>query len=397
MNQGESVQTRSVTDAFATHEWASVTDLAPYLSAGWRELILRPDDPAGPSAAVSNWRYRSPLDTKADDAYPAEGPAGSDPAMLVEQLLRPGDIDRAVLGYDDGLLATAHANHYLARLMARAANEWTVDRWLSADERLHALILVATALPEHAAAEIRRAGRHPRMVGVSLGANGLARPFGHPVYHPIYEAAVELDLPVVIQVGSDAATDLLTKPVAGGLPATHAEYSALGFQAPATHVASMIGQGVFDLFPTLRVLLVAGGLTWIPAYLWRFDYWHHMNGRETPWLSQLPSEYFLEHVGVTTYDAERAATPEQLAQALGAMPGIERSLVYASGYPSALSARPAQVAQRLPEAWHDALFAGNAERVFRWPGSPRTVARREPISPMALAEPALAVSSPEGR
>ena len=279
----------------------------------------------------------------------------------------------------------------------RAGNEWTADHWLAADERLHALILVATALPEHAAAEIRRAGQDPRMVGVSLGANGLGRPFGHPVYHPIYEAAVELDLPVVIQVGSDAATDQLTKPVAGGLPSTHAEYTALGSHALATHVASLIGQGVFDLFPTLRVLLVAGGLTWIPGYLWRFDYWHHMNGRETPWLSQLPSEYFLEHVSVTTYDAERTPTPEQLAQALGALPGLERSLVYASGYPSATAARPADAAARLPAGWHDALFRENAQRLFRWPGDPRTVARREPISATALAEPAFALSSPEGR
>lgn len=374
-----------VTDACAFHEWPSIHALAPYMSAGWQELILRPDDPAGPNRAVSNWRYRSPVDPKADHAYPASGPAGSSPELLVSQLLGDGSRQRVVLGYDDGILATAHANHYLARLMARAANEWTIEHWLPYDERLHGMILVATVLPEEAAAEIRRVGENERMVAVALGANGLSRPFGHPVYHPIYEAASDLGLPIVIQVGSDGATDSLTKPVAGGLPATYAEAKALGAQPLMTHVASLIGQGVFDLFPDLKVMLVGGGAAWIPAYLWRFDYWFHVNGREAPWLRMLPSAYFHDHVLVSTYTLEAPPEDAQLEALLTTVPNIERALVYTSCYPNADAESPAQLARRLPGDWHESVFAGNAERFFRWPGAARAGERRA-VDPRAFAE-----------
>ena len=365
----------AVVDASVFHEWPTIGALGPYMSAGWRELILRPDDPAGPNRAQSNWRHRSPHDIKAADAYPDSGPAGSSPELLIQQLFDDGSPARVVLGYDEGLLATAHANHYLARVMARAANDWTAEEWLGRDARLHGLILVATSLPDEAAAEIRRVGQDERMVGVALGANGLSRPFGHPVYHPIYEAAAELGLPLVLQVGSDSATDALTKPVAGGLPATYAEANALGAQPLMTHVASMIGQGVFDRFPGLQVLLVGGGAAWIPAYLWRFDYWFHVNGREVPWLRMLPSEYFQEHVRVSTYSLEAPPGAGQLEALLTTVPKIEQSLVYASCYPNADAESPADLASRLPEAWHDAVLNGNAERFFRWPGKARSSIR----------------------
>lgn len=389
------MRTEEVIDACVFHEWASVRDLAPYMSAGWRELILRPGDPAGPNQAVSNWRYRSPIDPKSSGAYPASGPAGSSPELLIQQVLDEGGRSRAVLAFDEGLLATAHANHYLARLMTRAANDWTVEHWLSRDRRLHALILVSTALPDQAAAEVRRLGDHEQMVGVALGANGLSRPFGHPVYHPIYEAAAELGLPVVIQVGSDAATDMLTKPVAGGLPATYAEYKVLGVHPSMTHVASMIGQGVFDLFPSLKVLLVGGGATWIPAYLWRFDYWFHINGREAPWLTRLPSEYFLEHVRVATYSLERPPEPTQLTAALTSVPGIERSLVYASCYPNADGESPEECASRLPSEWRAAVLEQNARDLFRWPGAARpTAAPARDIRTSLIEQAAPALPTP---
>jgi len=80
--------------------------------------------------------------------------------------------------------------------------------------------------------------------------NGLGKPFGHPVYHPIYAAAAEASLPVAIHLGGDAVPDTLTHPTAGGLPSTYAEFRVVGAQALMTHLVSLIGQGVFELFPT---------------------------------------------------------------------------------------------------------------------------------------------------
>lgn len=364
-------------DACAFHEWPSLLALRPYLGEGWRELILRPHDPLGPAMVQSAWTYqRHPLGAKATSAFPPDGPPGSDLALLRRQVLDEGGRGRVVLGYDEGILSTVFPNFYIAREIARAANDWTVAEWLERDERMYGTVLVSTVLPDDAAAEIRRAGAHERMVAVALGCNGLGRGFGHPVYRPIHEAAVEMGLPLVLQVGSDAASDQIAPPVAGGLPATHGEYRAHAVHSHMSHIASLVTHGVFERYPTLKLLLVGGGAAWIPGYLWRLDYWYKSTERELPWLSKLPSEYFLESVRVSTYQLESASDPSRVKAALEALPGLDRVLTYASCYPNADAEGPDAIAARVPEAWHEAVFADNALSLFRWP-SPVAAAKSE--------------------
>ncbi len=249
----------------------------------------------------------------------------------------------------------------------RAVNDWTVDHWLSRDERLYAMLMVVTALPSEAAAEIRRAGRNERFVAIAMGANALSCPFGESVYYPIYEAASELGLPLVLQVGSELAASSATPPMAGGLASTYTEYRILAAQSLMVHVANMIIQGVFDQFPTLKLLLVGGGASWVPAYLWRLNYWFKVERREAPWLKALPSEYFARHVRLTTYTLESPLRAEMLTAALQTLPWIDKSLLYASGYPNDDSEDATAIRQRLPVSWGSRVFSQNARDFFRWP------------------------------
>src|SRR5262249_477227 len=150
-------------------------------------------------------------------------------------------------------------------------------------------VLISSALPEEAAKEVRRAGRNPQMVGVHLSTNVLGKPFGHPIYHPIHEAASELGLPIVIQAGSDGGTDLFTAPVGGGPAATYGEYRALGAAVLTAHVMSLICQGVFEKYRGLHLLIVGGGIAWIPYALWRADFRINSAPQEIPWLRKKPS------------------------------------------------------------------------------------------------------------
>jgi predicted TIM-barrel fold metal-dependent hydrolase len=379
----------AVIDGCVFHEWPSTAALAPYLSEAWHELLIRPGDIAGPVVGKSQWLYQDPDGPKLASAYPEKGPPGSDRQLLCRQLLDSGERSRLVLGYDDGLLTTAFANHYVARTLVAAANDWTAVEWLDQDDRLYGLVLITNALPDEAAAEIRRSGRHSQMVGVAMGANALGRPFGHPIYHPIYAAAEDMGLPIVIQVGSETAGDLVTPPVSGGMPATFGEYRAMSMHGHMTHVATMIMQGVFELFPKLQVLLVGGGCAWIPGYLWRLDYFYKNDDQEVPWLRRLPSEYFVDHFRVSTYSLEEPADPSRLHQLLEAMPRFDELIVYTSGYPNSDSRSPAQIDRLLPRNWHDRVFRDNATRLFRWsdatpePNRPaierRSILEAEPI------------------
>jgi predicted TIM-barrel fold metal-dependent hydrolase len=335
------------------------------MEPAWAELVTRQGDRGGPLRLATNWLYRNPLHgNKAASAYPPRGAPGSDRDMVAGL---PGE--RLVLGYEEGLLATGFAYHYFARTAIRAANDWTVDQWLNYDPRFYGLVLVATGMPEEAAAEIRRVGTHERMVGIALGANGLGLPFGHPAYHPIYEAASELSLPIVLQVGSDAMTDMITPPVAGGLPSTYAEYKVLGGQPLMTHAVSLITEGVFDRHPNLRVLLLGCGAAWLPGYLWRMDYWGKTNRLEAPWMQMPPSEYFMKHMRITTYGLEWPREPERLIRALSTIPNVEDILLYASGYPNSDFDAADEVAAKLPEAWRARVMYENADDFFRWPAT----------------------------
>jgi predicted TIM-barrel fold metal-dependent hydrolase len=362
-----------VIDGCVFHDWTSATELFPYLSEGWRETIARPGDLAGALKPVSSWLYPEPQmgALKPRDAWTYRT------YEALEQGVLKGNIrDRIVLGYSDGLLTTASPYHYLASALVTATNDWTIAEWLSKDERLYGMVLVYAGIPEHAATEIRRLGANRQMVAVAIGANGLGNLFGHPIYDPIYAAAAEVGLPIVIQIGSDAAADMGTEPIAGGLPTTFGEYRALSVQASMTHVASLITEGTFEKFPSLKVLILGGGVTWVPPYLWRLDYWFKTLERESPWLKKLPSAYFAEHVRLSTYSLETVPTPGQLELALSALPGIERSIIYTSGAPATDALEPREVAARLPSGWHEGVFHDNAMGLFRWPDAALSVANR---------------------
>jgi predicted TIM-barrel fold metal-dependent hydrolase len=340
-----------------------------YMSRGWNEFLGEPDSLPGGGGAIPilpGFPYKRPEGDRLVDAAVDGAVPGSSYDVLREQLLDRVHATRVVLSYDEAMLTPATPNTHLAREVARAANDWTIDRWLSRDERLASLVLVPNQVATDAVSEIERVGGNSQMVGVLMSANGLNKPFGHPAYHPIYAAAAEHGLPIVVHTGGDAIAETLTAPAAGGLPATYAEYYVFQTQPLMTHLVSMIGQGVFERFPGLRVLFVGGGVSWLPSVVWRFDTEYMAYRREAPWVRRMPSDYVRDHVRIATYPLDAPAEPERLVRLLRAFPGIQDLLVYGSGYPSWDTDWPESVAERLPAEWHGKVLHENATEFFRW-------------------------------
>src|SRR5882724_8471924 len=116
---------RKVIDVCVFHEWTSTQDLAPYLSDGWRDLLLKPSGVAlvAVGEVRSNPLYVNPMGAKALSAYPDTGRVGSDFNILQRQMIEDGSRERIVLAFDEGLIAMAYSNHYVARVAAQAAND----------------------------------------------------------------------------------------------------------------------------------------------------------------------------------------------------------------------------------------------------------------------------------
>jgi len=87
-------------------------------------------------------------------------------------------------------------------------------------------------------------------------------------------------------------------------------------------------------------------------YLWTLDAWYRSADQEAPYLKKLPSEYFMEHVAVGTYDLETPPRAGDLATVLESMDGFEDVLVFASGTERDLSVS-VQAMEQLPAEWHE--------------------------------------------
>jgi hypothetical protein len=283
-----------------------------------------------------------------------------------EQLLDRFNIDRAVLTFGTPLDLANIPNPYFAAALARAANQWMIEEWLSADDRFYGSLIVANQLPDIAAQEIRRLGRHPKIAQVIMSSNGVGLPFGHPLFHPIYEAAVEMGLPVAIHAGGQGGINPC--PTASGPPSLYIEYHTLVTQGVMTTLVSLITEGVFEIFPRLRVILIEGGVAWVPAILWRFDALYkrskHLR-REIPWVKRLPSEYCRDHIRITTQPLEIPPNAAILAEALESIGGDE-ILLFATDYPHWDADEVKFISERLPRSWLPKIFRENAMKVYGW-------------------------------
>jgi uncharacterized protein len=132
-----------------------------------------------------------------------------------------------------------------------------------------------------------------------------------------------------------------------------------------SQLMSMIVEGVFDRFPTLRVACVESGWAWLPPFLWRFDKeWKGLR-REIPWSKRLPSEYVREHVRFTLQPIDGPTGRARMLHLIDQL-GSDELLMFSSDYPhrhssEGLEALPAG----LPEALAGRILSANAREHYR--------------------------------
>jgi predicted TIM-barrel fold metal-dependent hydrolase len=271
--------------------------------------------------------------------------------------------DVGILNPDDAITVSLMASPYRAAELARAHNEWIRERWLDPEPRFRGAIVCAAQDPLAAAAEIRRVAEDERFVQVVLGG-GSERPYGEPRYLPIFEAAAECSLPVAIHSGGEGL-GLAAPPGGAGAPTFYLEWHTLGSAGSImAHLVSLVANGVFERLPSLRVLLLEGGIAWLPGILWRLDTnWRGLR-MDTPWLERKPSEVVREHIRFTTQPLEHTDGHDEILfrslEAVGA-PGI---LCFASDYPHWDFDDPAFMLKRLPESWREPVMHGNAAALY---------------------------------
>ena len=163
--------------------------------------------------------------------------------------------------------------------------------------------------PEQAIAEIKRWASHPKMVQIAVPLQA-QRPYGNRDYLPVWQAAAEHGLPVLIQSDGGSSIDYWPSPV--GYYKLFLEYATLYPINFSYHLVSLIAEGVFDRLKDFKIIFGDGGADLLAPLIWRMDKDWRPTRSETPWNSQMPSDYLRSHVRFLSSRFEGPAARKRL-------------------------------------------------------------------------------------
>jgi len=229
-------------------------------------------------------------------------------------------------------------------------------------DRLSSVILVSGRDVPGSVAEVRRCGNENWPVGI-FPICPPEMSLDDPDWEPIWAVAQEYDLTVIIH------TFTMTVPYPPGVWDT---WNNVFLQRSASHVwnaqrnmAALIGAGVLDRYPELRLAPLECGHGWLASWGARLDELAEMCRHALPPLQHKPSEYIRGaqyHQSIQIYEGEQSL--HHAIEALG-----EDTLMFATDYPHSESWFPKSVevvlGWSLSEQVRRKLFWDNAVRCYR--------------------------------
>jgi predicted TIM-barrel fold metal-dependent hydrolase len=308
------------------HPVSTASQLAPYLATRWREYL-------------DTWGRRTrhegdllpPLRPGAarDDSVPPSGTPGSDPAFAAAQLLDTHDITLAILTNEMGMYPQTPTP--FGEALMRAENDWMKECWLDEDERWLAGVATHYESPDRAVAELARCLEMSDKFVEIVGSTRTERPLGDEKYWPLYEAVTHYGLPFAIHPGGTGTHQT----TGSGWPSYYFENHVNYPIGMFTHIASMIFEGIFDRWPTLRVVVLEGGWSWAIPFAWRLDNTWEVQRAEVPHLERRPSEYVSDHFWFSTQPMEEPTNPKWFARLYEHLEGsgLGDRLMFSSDYP----------------------------------------------------------------
>jgi len=345
---------RALIDCDFHNELDSIKDLYPYLSQRWRDHI----DSFGTRGPAGSY-YPRFMDHREDARPPSGRRSGSEVAHSRKDFLDPYNVAHATL--IPLTPAGRQMNSDLDAALATAVNDWQVAEWLDPEPRLRASMIVPVEDPSAAVAEIERRGNDKRFVQVQFPGRP-HEPMGRRKYWPIYEACAKYGLQVMSHAFGGNGN-----PITGaGWPSFYLEDHVGPAQAMQANVISMVAEGVFERFPTLKLVSVENGFAWVPSLMWRMDSaWTLLKG-EVPHLKHEPSEYIRAHLYLTTQPVEEPHKPQFFTQMLDQYGDMVSHILFASDYPHWDSDNPDMALPAfLPENVKQMIYFDNAKALFK--------------------------------
>ena len=165
--------------------------------------------------------------------------------------------------------------------------------------------------------------------------------WGDPKYDPIWAAATKHDITVSCHLSRGHYEELPIPPV--GLPSYNHDFMVTYSLLAANQVMSLIFDGVFDRFPTLRIVFVEHAFTWILPLMWRMDAIYEAR---KSWMDikRKPSEYVKDHIKFTTQPLDYPEDKTELTPRVR-VDGVRQDPAVQLGLPALDFRRPALAGQ----------------------------------------------------
>lgn len=324
--QRDGAQRLSVIDCDIHPAPRSPLALQPWLAERWREHMNAFGAHVRQGLTGQEAHPRMMARGMRADAFPENGPAGSDLELMRRQHLDLNGVEFAML-IPLGVSVNEERNPHYAAALAHAANEWQLETWVEKDRRLKGTVIVPQEDIEASVLEIEKRATDSRFRQIIMSPKPV-EPLGRKRYWPIYAAASRAGLPIAFH-------PVLT---GGGHPSMGLGWPTYYMQDHYTFgglmqniVSSMVFEGVFDQFPNLKIVSVENGFAWVPHFCWRMDkHWDRMRA-EVPHLKGKPSDYVRRHLWFTTQPMEETEDPDHLRDIMSWI-GWDR-LLFSSDYP----------------------------------------------------------------
>ena len=251
------------------HIIEDMAGIAEHLASPYREmvgqrgdLLFPPLDHLHSARAVQTPPQR--------DMRPSVGPDGW--LGFLEEV----GIERTVLYPTRALAYGKIVSLDYAVAVTRACNDWLYHTYLAFNSRFKGMAIIPMQDPEEAVKELRRAVTELGMLGAMLPSNGLPELLGAKTYWPVYAEAQRLGCCLAVHGGAHDhfGMDHLNM---------YVPVHALGHPWGLTiNCASIVYNGIFDRFPSVRIAFLEGGIAWLLLCLERFHSSHETHFQYIP-------------------------------------------------------------------------------------------------------------------
>lgn len=251
-------------------------------------------------------RFKRPTSTSNHDRlHPRSGrPGGWDPVARMKDMSVDG-MAAEVLYPSSAIQIYRRDDHDLQQAASKVYNDWLIEYCSESPERLWGQGIISLWDIDEAIREMERC-RKAGLVGATIWLVPAPElPFNSPHYERFWAAAEEMAMPVSMHINMGYGHYVRMAPEADGTVESHRRSLNQNKFAAMNVLLDLMGYGVLDRYPNLKIVLAEVDGGWVPFWLQEADHFFRFKKLPQP-LELTPTEYFERQCYTTFMDDEVA-------------------------------------------------------------------------------------------